>query len=320
MMRMRPSSVWQGLGRMANEVVDRKGRVLSLDPQARQAGSTLGPRERAATGLVLVAALASIAGALAALWLAADLRARPLIHARLSGDATIAIGSSRTAGGVESSDAAAWRAMEILRSLPSVASARVLDPAPADQRLAASIGAAGSRTDPPRLVAVTFVRGARPPAKALQDRLAREGVAGAVDDHGSLTGPVERRSLLRLGTLAAVIGVMIAIFAGLGALGAARQVAALDSRLVLLTRLGMADRPLIGEVVTPLAVETATGALAGAAVAWLAEALGVIPMSGTAQFTVVDVAAVVVWLALAALAWSGAAILVAAGGLKRLDR
>lgn len=286
---------------------------MSLDLAAWRPPPVLPSRAGAASWIILLLALVvSLAAAVTLAWLAADLRTRPALLRRLGGEATIAIEAPRPLAGLESSDAAAWRAAEVLRATPGVASVRILEPLASDQQIAAAIGAAGSATDPPRLIALTFAPGARRKGVSLMNSLARAGLAGAVDDHGPVSGTVEHASLLA-GVGLGVFGLlMLGAFAGLGGWGAARRIAGLEPRILLLSRLGMSDKALIGRILAPVILAAVGAAILGAGIGLGVEEILALRPIGVAHFipspTGRDLLAMAAWPPLAV----GASILTAA--------
>jgi cell division transport system permease protein len=117
------------------------GRLLRSSPWAR-AGAAL-----SLTVLALIGALVCILDT-------AAVRAAGGLRSRLSGAATVVVWDH----GLESADAAAARAAEIIAAVPAVAGVRSLDPAPADRLVAHLAGAPAADT---RLLAVDASDGAQ---------------------------------------------------------------------------------------------------------------------------------------------------------------
>jgi hypothetical protein len=198
----------------------------------------------------------------------------------------------------------------------------VLDPAPADPAIAASMGARGPRDEPPRLVAVIFARGAHPEALALVRRLAREGVAAAADDHGWLTGPVERQIFLAA-AVCAVLGVALLLaFVAIAALASRRRSRALTSRIQLLSRLGMSDGSLTLRLAGPVVLGLAAAAILGAALGCLLQGVFGIGLVGTTALipapTTSDLLLAAIWAPTAILFGGLAAVAVAARTVRRI--
>lgn len=127
---------------------DSHGRLLRSSPWAR-AGAAF-----ALTVLALISAFVCILDT-------AAVRAAGGLRSRLTGAATVVVWDH----GLESADAAAARAAEIIARVPAVAGVRPLDPAPDDRLVARLVGApAGADT---RLLAVEASDG----AQALPSRL-----------------------------------------------------------------------------------------------------------------------------------------------------
>jgi hypothetical protein len=179
-------------------------------------------------------------------------------------------------GALESSDAAAARAREILAGERAVGSVRVLDPGPLDPLLADILGAPrfSGAAGPPRLLAVTWRPGAQGDPEALIGDLRREGLAAAIDDHGAWSGAVERTALIALGDAALGLLAIIAIGAALGALAAGRRAEIAWDRLGLLARLGGEPAPVVSAIAGAaglcMGLALAAGAAALVAVAWAA--------------------------------------------------
>jgi len=245
------------------------GGGVSLDPRAWRPSPLL-PRARGAgaTALFLVTALLSVAAVMAMAWLSADVRAGPSLRARLGGGATVAVMAPRTAGDLESLDAAAWRAREILATSQGVASARVLASAPGDRAIAAAMGAGAA---PSRLIALVFTARAAPASlakmSALLGALSREGLAGAADDHDPVTGPVERALTLDAAGLATTGVVLIGLIAVLTAAMTTERARRLAPRITLLSGLGMTNGALLAQLLRPVALSAALASISGAAVA-----------------------------------------------------
>jgi cell division protein FtsX len=199
-------------------------------------------------GLELVAATAAIRAAIA--W-----------SPRLAGSATVAV----SGGGLESAEAAAARATEILARSPEVARISVLDPDPADAIAGRIMGLAGATPggEPPRLLATTFVGGDSASAAALAQDLRRENVAAAVDDHGVWTGPIERTAVLVSAAAGGLLLVMIALVWGLAAASAGAAVGRRADRVRLLLHLGATDGMILGPFRARAVGAAALGALIG---------------------------------------------------------
>ena len=282
-------------------------------PAALLPGRTGGPAWLAPSVamLVLLASLGSI-GAVAAVrgaqaW-------RPL----LAGSVTVAVGDR----GLESADAAAARAAEVLARVPGVAGARILDPSDADMVIGGLIDPPVGGAGTPRLLAVTFGPGAQATSGDLRRALRREGVAAGLDDHGAWSGPVERAGLL---VLAAAGALMLAALAGMiavSALAARRALSGPSARIALMHRLGASDDLIAGAVQARMVPAVALAALVGAGIAaalvLAAESRLGAPLAAMAPLDGVDIAAVLAWPVIAVLIGLIAARLAAASALRRL--
>lgn len=297
---------------------------MSLDPRAWRPSPLLPPARGAGlAALCLGAALISLVAVLAMAWLSADVRARPVLRARLGGGATVAVTTSRTRAELESLDAAAWRAREILAMSPGVASAHVLAPAPGDQAIAAALGMGAA---PARLIAVSLAPPAREAniatTRALINALSREGLVGAADDHNPVTGPVERVVTLDALGLAVAGALLMGILAGLAAamiLERARRVA---PRITLLSGLGMSNGALLTRLLRPVVLSASLAAIAGAAVAMAILVFADPRLPGLAPLipapSAVDLLSAAIWPALAVLVVLAVAMVIGLGRMKVL--
>jgi len=214
--------------------------------------------------LWLMAALCCVAGlALVACVIVA--RADQAATPRLSGQITVAAAPSA----LESADAAAARAAEMIGQTPGVASTRVLDPAPIDRLIGAVLwapakapaGGAG------RLITVAYAPGARPDSAALVRALRAQEISARIDDHGAWSGPVERARLLSgLGLAIVLMATLAAIFGA--ATAAARSGLMLQrDRFRLMHRMGATDGYLAGLLSRAVSAGVIAGAIIGAGTA-----------------------------------------------------
>jgi len=199
-------------------------------------------------GLELVSATAAIRDAIA--W-----------SPRLAGSATVAV----SGGGLESTEAAAARATEILARAPGVARISVLDTDPGDALAGRVMGLAGAApgAGPPRLLATTFTGGEGASADALVQNLRRESVVAAVDDHGVWTGPLERTAVIAAAAAAGLLLVMIALVWAIAAASAGAAVRRHVARASLLLHLGATDGVILGPFRARAVGAAALGALFG---------------------------------------------------------
>jgi hypothetical protein len=274
-------------------------------------------------GLFLAAALTSLVAVMAMAWLSADLRARPALLSRLGGGATIAILAPRTPGDLESLDAAAWRAREILATAPGVASARVLEPAAGDEAIAAAMGAGRA---PSRLIALGFAPGAAsatiPTMGALIGALSREGLAGAGDDHNPVTGPVERALTLDIAGLALAGIVLCGVLAGLVGAMIHTRAGRMAARITLLSGLGMTDPDLLMRLLAPVVLNAGLASITGGVTALAIMGLAAPSLPGLELVTpapgAVDLLRAAAWPALAVSVVLMAAMLIGLGRIRRL--
>jgi cell division protein FtsX len=180
---------------------------------------------------------------------------------RLAGSATVAV----SGGGLESTEAAAARATEILARAPGVARLAVLDPDPGDAVAGRIMGLHGAAPggDLPRLLATTFAGGEGASATALAQSLRRENVVAAVDDHGVWTGPLERTAVIAAACAAGLLLVMIVLVWALAAASAGAAVRRHAARVSLLLHLGATEGMILGPLRARAVGAAAVGALIG---------------------------------------------------------
>jgi cell division protein FtsX len=235
-----------------------------------EAASPNGPRllpgaARPPLWLVLAVLVLSFLAGLELIAFAAAGRAVVAWSPRLAGSVTVAV----VGGGLESADAAAARATEILAWSPGVVKIDVLDPAPGDSLagMAMGLGPAVPGADPPRLLAATFSGGGGGSAATLVRVLRRENLAAAIDDHGVWTGPLERTAAALAAVAAALLLVLLVIVWTLSAASAGAAFRRREDRALLLVHLGATDQAIVGPFRSRAVGATALGALIGAGAA-----------------------------------------------------
>jgi hypothetical protein len=236
----------------------------------------LPPRGAAPPWLLVTGVLLGMATAVVVLALALGLRLAPVLGERLAGSATLAVSGRMDSGALESSDAAAARARELVAAARPVAAARVLEPGPLDPLVARVLGAprVSGEAGPPRLLAVTWQSGVRGDTTALVRDLRREGLDAALDDHGLWSGPMERSALVALGVAMLCLLAVLLLGAALGSFAATRRSELAWERLGLLARLGGEPAPLVNAIALAagvwLGLALAVGAAVMVAVDWAA--------------------------------------------------
>ncbi|HLZ82437.1 MAG TPA: hypothetical protein VKQ54_02645, partial [Caulobacteraceae bacterium] len=125
---------------------------------ARSGPSLLPGAGRPSPWLVSAALALSLVAGLELVAASAAVRAAAVWSPRLAGTVTVAVAGA----GLESAEAAAARATEILAGAPGVARIWVLDPDPGDAVAGRVMGLGGTAPsgDPPRLLAATLTGGA----------------------------------------------------------------------------------------------------------------------------------------------------------------
>jgi len=163
--------------------------------------------------LTLIVALLSFVAAVEIIAAAAAIQALRDWPGRLAGSVTL----STPGRGLETADAAAARAAEILSRDPRVAKAWILEPSPDDALAAQIMGGtvAGADNAPPRLVGVASKAGVEITAAAVLRLMGAQGVSAVADDHGWWSGPLERAALLAAAGAVALLLVLLALVAAL---------------------------------------------------------------------------------------------------------
>lgn len=205
-----------------------------------------------------VAGLAGIAGLEA-------LRVGGAMAPRLSGRMTVSVSGT----GLESPDAAAARAAEIIGQVPGVASTRILDPAPIDPLAGVilSTWAGTGRGGPTRLISVACEASAKPDAATLASALRAQRMTAQIDDHGWWSGRLERTAWLSgLAVGLALLAAMAAIY-GVGAAAARSGLATQRGRIRIMYRMGASDGFLAGLIGGAVTGAVLSGAVVGAALA-----------------------------------------------------
>ncbi|MGI9168719.1 MAG: hypothetical protein ACR2FH_00890, partial [Caulobacteraceae bacterium] len=243
----------------------RGGLAMTGRTGRRRPGPLLAPSREGLRSLVAVAGL-SFAICVVGIFACAIVRAAPASSARLVGSATVVVRGS----GLESPEAAAARAAEVLGAAPGVARAWPLDANPADGIIARLIDGKSPSEGDARLVAVTFDPADPPTAQRLSRLLAAHELPATADDHRPGSSRVWRAAVLAALTAA---GLLVLASTGV-AIAAFRQV---HQRLVaqgelvdLLRLVGAADAFVSGLFVARTARWLAWAAAAGALAAALA--------------------------------------------------
>jgi cell division transport system permease protein len=284
-------------------------------PAALLPGKTGGPAWLAPS-VAMLALLAS----LGSIGVVATVRSAQTWAPLLAGSVTVAVGDR----GLESADAAAARAAEILAHAPGVGSAQVLDPSDGDTVIGRLIESPAGRAEAaaPRLLAVTFRPDGRATASDLRQALRREGVAAGVDDHGAWSGPTERAGMFALAAAGALVLAAVAGMIAAVALAARRALSGASARIALMHRLGASDGLIAGAIQARMVPAVALWALVGAGIAaaltLAAESRLGPPLALMAPLDSADAAAVLIWPVIAALIGLIAARLAAAAVSRRL--
>ncbi len=226
--------------------------------------------------------------------------------ARLNGALTVAV----TGGGLESADAAAARALEILNHTPGVTRAWIVEPAPGDDIAGDMMGLTGTGGTT-RLLGLGTAPGQTPQPGRIAATLSQAGLKAAIDDHGLTSGPLERAAAGAAAVAAGAFGLLLLVSWGLSARAAASALTTRAERVLLLIQFGARDaafaRPFrswapAGVFPSALSGAAFAAGLAGAPVAspnvaaWLAaQGLPIAALSAP------DLAAAAIWPPMAAL-------------------
>ncbi|HEY1447092.1 MAG TPA: hypothetical protein VGF33_01015 [Caulobacteraceae bacterium] len=275
----------------------RHGPILHSDSLAR-------------VGPAAILTLLAVIGVLALIFDAAIVRTAWGLGPRLAGAATVIVWSH----GLESSDAAAARAGEILSSAPEVAAVSPLDPAPSDRLIGQFLGAPQDAAFDVRLLAIDSRAGDADLAARLEQKLRDHGLAARVADHSW-----RRNTTARTAILIAAAGLLapLAVVAGFGLAGAweARSEMARARAAVELMRVSGAGEGFVAGL-----VRDRVAALALTCALWAA-ALGVMAAAAASRWGLVGplgsltradlltpwpLLLVLAWLAGALGAWLGA--------------
>jgi cell division transport system permease protein len=275
----------------------RHGPILRSDPIAR-----IG----AAIALTVLAAI----GVFVLIFDAAAVRTAWGLGPRLTGAATVIVRAHE----LESADAAAARAGEILSSAPGVATVSPLDPDPSDQIVALLLGVPRADASDVRLLAIGSHTSDAGFAGGLERRLRGQGLPASVADHSWRQSAAARTAILILAVgvlapLAAVVGFVL-----VGAWEARREIARARGVVELMRVAGAEEGYVAGLVRNRVAALCLTCALwagvlgmIGAAAAsrmGLASALGGLVRADLV--TPWPLLLVLAWLAGALGAWLGA--------------
>ncbi|HEY2481874.1 MAG TPA: hypothetical protein VGI30_06730 [Caulobacteraceae bacterium] len=194
---------------------------------------------------------------------------------RLAGQATVVVWSH----GLESADAAAARAGEIIAGLPGVRSVTPLDPEGSDELVARLLGAPSQPDAEARLLAVDGA--GRGLAAGLVRQLDAQGVPARVVDHDWKNSAPARTAaaVVAAGVLIPVVAVVA--FAIAGAMAAGREMARAAGAVEMMRIAGASDGYLTGLVRARVAGLALTSGL------WAA-ALGLVAAVGVAQTTLTE--------------------------------
>jgi cell division protein FtsX len=266
------------------------------------------PWARAGLGLTLTVVAAI--GVLTLIVDAAALRTVGAVGPRLAGQATVVVWSH----GLESADAAAARAGEIIAALPGVRSVAPLEPASSDALFGRLLGAPSGAGGEQRLLAVEVSGEQVDRAAGLESALAAQGIPARAADHDWKASAPARTTAAIVAAGAFIPVAAVIAFAIAGAMAAGREMARAAGVIEMMRIAGASDgylSRLVRGRVASLALTSAlwaaaAGLIAAAAVARtsLAE-----PLGGLTRADLLSPWPLIVpcaWLAAAAAGWLAA--------------
>jgi cell division transport system permease protein len=233
--------------------------------------------------LLFVVATLSFLASLAAIAVFAGSRAAHGWRSEIAGSATVIV----SAQGLDTPDAAAARAAEVVSGVKGVAEARALDAAKTAALVGPLVGPAGLPADvpTPRLVTVELDPKAPASGADLDRALKAAGVDAVVDDHSRWTAQIMRAGAAMQATAAALI-LLIVIALGAVIAFATRQGLAARRDVVEALHLAGATDSFIAQLFQArFARSAAQAALVGAVLAIAAAAVLKLTTSGNDQLT-----------------------------------
>jgi cell division protein FtsX len=169
----------------------RGGRILRSNPWARLA-----------TALFLT--IFAVAALLAGMADLAAARAAEGVVGRFDADETVVVWSH----GLESADAAAARASEILARVPGVSQARWLDPAAGDRLAAVALGAPGEQGRDVRLISVTAPGGGKALARRMVEALAAQDLPARATSRSGIASAGYAAPILAAAVLVPLLAIL----------------------------------------------------------------------------------------------------------------
>ncbi len=264
----------------------------------------------ASAGLGLVLTVVATMGVLTLILDAAALRTVGAVEPRLAGQATVMVWSH----GLESADAAAARAGEIIAAFPGARSVTPLDPASSDALFGRLLGAPYGAGGEQRLLAVEEGGGQADLAAGLERALAAQGIPARVADHDWKASAPARTAVAIAAAGAFIPVAAVVAFAVAGAMAAGREMTRAASVIEMMRIAGAGDGYLSGLVrgrVAALALTSALWAAAAGLVAVAAVARTPLaePLGGLTRADLLSPWPLIVpcaWLAAATTGWLAA--------------
>lgn len=229
---------------------------------ARWRPAPLAPRSTG-WGLWLAVLVLTLVGALASILAVAGVRSLVSQRAQWAGTITVAA----LGHGLETSDAAAARIEDLLKSHSGVASVTIQDVRADDALTGALMSASGEGTRAPRFMAVRLVPATKLAAADLATIFAAQGLVARLDDHRSWNAPVERAALIGAGGLALVVALVLIVLAVLATHAAHLGVRRVRRRMSLLKSLGATPGFLAAQFPEKIGVSALIGGVIGAVLA-----------------------------------------------------
>lgn len=221
--------------------------------------------------LAFVIAVLAFLASLAAVGALASSRAADGWRRELAGSATVVVRAS----GLESPDAAAARAAEVLAGVDGVAEARALAPETGDALIARFVGPDGLPKDVPvpRLVAVEFK--SHHPARIddLRAALGDDGINAEVEDHRVWTDQIRRSARIAAWSAGGLFALLIAAAAAMIGFAARQGLEGRRDVVEALHLAGASDPFLASALARDFALIAVVAGAAGAAAAALLAAM-----------------------------------------------
>ncbi len=266
--------------------------------------------------LAVLATLAAVFLAVATIGGLAASRAAAELRPRLGGAMTVVVHGK----GLESADAAAARAQEVIAAVSGVVGATPLEPDDHDAAIATLI-AGRTESGEARLISVDTARSGGPSATALGAKLREARIDSRIDDHRGTGGQLERASLRLIAGAAITLAVALILIVAAAFAAAGAMIRRDHDRFDLMRRLGAREGFSAGVARRRVTLTVFIGAVGGLFVGIIAA----VALGGRAATTLAisiepfDALAAVIWPFVLAGAAALASEVGARGELRRLE-